>query len=623
MSSNRQLAAIMFTDIVGYTSLMGKDENAAYQLLKKNRKLQRPLIERHGGKWLKELGDGVLASFQTISDAVYCAIEIQRRCIEDTDLKLRIGIHQGEVIVEDEDVFGDGVNIASRLEPLAPAGGIYISESVYRNIQNKKGIKAEYVGEEALKNVEHPIRIYKIDVQTSEVVIPDSTTQKPVPKVIARSTAWRKPAFIIPLVVIILVVAYLVYTNLGRREDPAELSEREITDKSIAVLPFVNMSNDPDQEYFSDGLSEELLNLLAKIPELKVIGRTSSFSFKGKNEDLREIGRKLGVSYLMEGSVRKSGDKIRVTAQLINAADGSHLWSDIYNRELVEIFTVQDEIAAKVVDQLKISIPGLVESTPEVKNMEAYYLLLEANYIKHQPRSFEKRIQLMEHAIELDSSDARLWAGLADAYTTRVGNHIVRRERAEKAREAAEKAIALDRDNATAHYVLGGILRSFYWDWENAEKEFRMAEELSSEYTGARAAIYMTFGMWDEAIAAAKKGIEVDPVNPSNWRMLGSQYLFVGRPGEAIKPLKKALELNPNWDYPWIVLGMAYYDLQQFEKAIEALDHVQDRKLPILLSNLEKTYYSMGNISESEKYFQELLKNDGEVDNSIQDSVNC
>ena len=162
--AQRRLAAIMFTDIVGYTALMGKDEAAAFELLKKNRKIQRPLIEKRGGKWLKEIGDGALVSFQTISDAVYCAIEIQRKCEEETDLKLRIGIHQGEVMVEDQDVFGDGVNIASRLESLAPSGGIYVSESVYRNIQNKKGVKADYVREEILKNVDHPVRIYEIDM---------------------------------------------------------------------------------------------------------------------------------------------------------------------------------------------------------------------------------------------------------------------------------------------------------------------------------------------------------------------------------------------------------------------------------------------------------------------------
>jgi tetratricopeptide (TPR) repeat protein len=351
-----------------------------------------------------------------------------------------------------------------------------------------------------------------------------------------------------------------------------------------------------------------------------VIGRTSSFSFKGKNEDLREIGGKLGVSYLMEGSVRKSGDKIRITAQLINAADGSHLWSDIYDRELVEIFATQDEIAAKVVDQLRISIPGLVASMPVTKNMEAYNLLLEANYIAHQPGSKEKRILLMERAIGLDSSDARLWAGLADTYMTWSwgGNRVVRRERVEKAREAAEKAIALDHDNAKAHFLLGGILSAFYWDWENAEKELRMAEELNSEYSGVRAGIYMTFGRWDDAIAAMKERIEVDPVNPGAWWQLGRIYLSAGRPEEAIQPLKKALELNPNFDAFWIGLGRAYYDLQQYEKAIEALDHVQNHKNPRLLAYLEMTYYAMGNISESDIYFQELLKNDGEIDNSLQ-----
>jgi TolB-like protein len=415
----------MFTDIVGYTALMGENESKAYQLLKKNRQVQKPLIEKHGGKWLKEIGDGVLASFQTITDAVYCAVEIQRKCEAETDLKLRIGIHLGEVIVEEGDVFGDGVNIASRLETMAPAGGIYVSESVYRNIENKKGIRAKFVKEENLKNVKHPIKIYEIDVQASVVVIPDVPTIETASEVKTRPIGWIKPVFIIPLIVLVVLAAYLVYKNVGKNKDTTEISEQENREKSIAVLPFANMSDDPDQEYFSDGLSEELLNLLAKIPELKVIGRTSSFSFKGKNEDLREIGRKLGVSYLLEGSVRKSGDKIRVTAQLINAADGSHLWSDIYDRELEEVFAIQDEIATKVVDQLKISIPGLLERTPVVKNVEAYNLILEANYIAPQPDSFDKQIALVERAIALDSSDARIWAELAKVYHWRWGGIIL------------------------------------------------------------------------------------------------------------------------------------------------------------------------------------------------------
>jgi TolB-like protein/cytochrome c-type biogenesis protein CcmH/NrfG len=608
----------MFTDIVGYTALMGENESKAYQLLKKNRQVQKPLIEKHGGKWLKEIGDGVLASFQTITDAVYCAVEIQRKCEAETDLKLRIGIHLGEVIVEEGDVFGDGVNIASRLETMAPAGGIYVSESVYRNIENKKGIRAKFVKEENLKNVKHPIKIYEIDVQASVVVIPDVPTIETASEVKTRPIGWIKPVFIIPLIVLVVLAAYLVYKNVGKNKDTTEISEQENREKSIAVLPFANMSDDPDQEYFSDGLSEELLNLLAKIPELKVIGRTSSFSFKGKNEDLREIGRKLGVSYLLEGSVRKSGDKIRVTAQLINAADGSHLWSDIYDRELEEVFAIQDEIATKVVDQLKISIPGLLERTPVVKNVEAYNLILEANYIAPQPDSFDKQIALVERAIALDSSDARIWAELAKVYHWRWGgNHIDRSERAEKARKASEKAIALDVNNAMGHWVLGKILWAFYWDWENAEKELIIAEELSTEYIGARAELYQSFGRWEEAISAGKQKIEVNPIDPTLWWLLGFIYLNAGDPERAIPNLERALELNPSYPTPWIELGWAYCQLGRFELVLETLNHVQDRENGRLKDLLGRSYYALGNIAESDLFFQELIESDGEVDNSI------
>ncbi len=234
---SRQLAAIMFTHIVGYTKLMGEDEEAAFELLEKNRLVQRPIIERFNGRWLKEIGDGVLASFSTVSEAVYCAKAIQEACLKEDHLKLRIGIHQGEVVFEGEDVFGDGVNIASRLEPLAPIGGILVSESVFRNIENKKGIDASFVKEETLKNVKHPVRIYEV--------------------------------------------------RTGTIESPAT----QQIEKSIAVLPFLNMSTDPEQAFFSDGISEEIINAIVQLPDLKVVGRTSSFSFKGVNEDLRTVGR--------------------------------------------------------------------------------------------------------------------------------------------------------------------------------------------------------------------------------------------------------------------------------------------------------------------------------------------
>jgi len=411
--------------------------------------------------------------------------------------------------------------------------------------------------------------------------------------------------------ILILGLAYFFYNNQIRVAENVEIN------KSIAVLPFVNMSNDQEQEYFSDGLSEELLNLLAKIPELRVIGRTSSFSFKGKNEDLRIIGEKLGVSYLLEGSVRKSGDDIRITAQLILAEDGSHLWSETYDRQMIDVFAVQDEIASEVVDQLKLSIPGLA-STPVSKNVEAYNLFLEANYIRQQrlPGHQEKRIQLMEQAIGLDSTDARLLAGLAESYLFWEGSHTLRTERAAKARVFAERAIALEETNAAGHFVLGRILHSHYWDWENAEKEYKRAEELSPEFTGATAFLYATFGQWDEAIAAEKKRIEVDPINSWRWRGLGHTYILAGRPEEAISPLKRALELNPNYGTPWLEMGWAYRLMGQYEKALEMFDHV-DRESVRLKSQFFNLYYDMENISESNLYLEKMIEMEGEIDMSL------
>ena len=264
MSSTRQLAAIMFTDIVGYTALMGEDEQQAFEILRKNRQLQKPLIEQYNGKWIKELGDGVLVSFPTVTDAVLCATEIQKTCNRDCEFKLRIGIHQGEVIFEDDDVFGDGVNIASRIQAIAPIGGIWISEAVYNNVSNKKEINTKFVREEILKHVKEPVRIY--EVIASE----------------------PKQGSIVSI-----------------QNEPKRSSE-----KSIAVLPFVNMSSDPEQEYFSDGLTEDIITDLSHLEKLLVISRSSMMTFKGTNKKIKEIATEVNAQYVLEGSVRKAGNNL-------------------------------------------------------------------------------------------------------------------------------------------------------------------------------------------------------------------------------------------------------------------------------------------------------------------------
>ncbi|MBL7870747.1 MAG: adenylate/guanylate cyclase domain-containing protein [Cyclobacteriaceae bacterium] len=268
MSQSRQLAAVIFTDIVGYTALMGCDDKNALAILKKNRALQKPIIEEFNGRWIKELGDGVMASFSTAADAVYAAIKIQETCSLSNDFKLKIGIHLGGVLFENDDVYGDGVNIAARIQAAAKSGCIFISKTVHHNISNKSEIKSQFVKEEKLKKVSQPVRMYQVLFEGGKAI----EAQKPV-------TA--------------------------------------LAENSTAVLLFENMSNDAEQEFFSDGITEEIINVLAQVPGLKVIGRTSSFAFKWKNMDLKVIGGQLNLTHLLEGSVRRAGNKLRKTVQLI------------------------------------------------------------------------------------------------------------------------------------------------------------------------------------------------------------------------------------------------------------------------------------------------------------------
>ncbi len=531
MSQTRQLAAIMFTDIVGYTALMGYDEQKAFELLNKNRLLQKPIIEEYNGRWIKELGDGVMASFNTVSDAVNTAIKIQQSCNAAKDFQLRIGIHLGEVVFENDDVFGDGVNIAARIQALATPGGIWISESVHNNVTNKIDIDTEFVKTEQLKNVKEPVRIYQVKAQGVEAPEPViSITEKFVP-------TESKPL------------------------------------KSIAVLPFVNMSNDKEQEYFSDGLSEELLNLLAKIPELKVIGRTSSFSFKGKNEDLRIIAEKLGVTHLLEGSVRKDGNRIRVTAQLIKGADGSHLWSDIYDRDLKEIFKLQDEIAKAVVLQLKLKLlktPGSASG-----NVEAYNLILQGNYFydKLDKDNLAKAVDFYYQAISIDSTNARTWGKLAKAFSRQAWqNYIPRNMGREKAREAAMKAIALDKDLPDGYIQLGAQKMYEDFDWKGAEELYQKALTLDPDNVDLLSRIgdglYVATGRWEEAIRVMKKCLELDPLTPLNYMGMGDIITHDGRPEEAIAYFKKALELNPQFQRAHMYLGRNYILLGKPEMAL-------------------------------------------------------
>jgi len=536
MPQSRQLAAIMFTDIVGYTALMGDDEEKAFEFLKKNRALQKPIIEQYNGRWIKELGDGVMASFNTVSDAINAAVKIQQACTAAKDFQLRIGIHLGEVVFEDDDVFGDGVNIAARLQSLATIGSIWISDSVQKNISNKKDIQTKFIKTETLKHVQEPVGIYEVIInQTPEQSLPNKDFQK------------------------------------------------KVLEKSIAVLPFVNMSADPENEYFSDGISEEILNALTRVEGLQVIARTSSFSFKGKNEDIRQIGTKLGVSHILEGSVRKSGKKIRITAQLINTSDGYHIWSEVYDSDLEDIFEVQDEISLKILNRLKENFAETKKSEPIIKapteNLDAYNFYLKGRYHwnKSNPEDIIKAIKNFEEAIGIDPQFAPPYCALSYCYSFMGSAGLIPPTEAyPKAKESTLKAIELDPDNAESHLSLATIQFFHNWDFEGAEKSLNKALSLclnSSLINQVHGWFLIAKGDFEKAIDKMKQALILDPLSLPLIGNLADAYGFAGRYIEALEQYDKAIEMDSRFRRAFEGKGMLYLTLGEFDKAIENLEH--------------------------------------------------
>ena len=572
MPQSRQLAAIMFTDIVGYTALMGNDEQHAFTLLNKNRQLQKPIITEFNGRWIKELGDGTMASFNTVSDAVNAAIKIQEACNTANDFQLRIGIHQGEVVFENDDVFGDAVNIAARIQAAASPGCIFISETVNHNISNKKEIKTQFIKEEILKNVSQPVKMYQVIFAGSEIIVP-----------------------VIPAATVI--------------------------ENSIAVLPFANMSSDPEQEFFSDGISEEIINILAQMPNLKVIGRTSTFVFKGKNVDLRWLGEQLNASYILEGSVRKAGNKLRITAQLIKAADGYHLYSEKFDRELDDIFAIQDEISLAILNAIKIKLFGAEKKSVLKKytdNVEAYQLYLQGRFHmnKFTPDGFMKAIEYFDAAITIDSTYAIALADKAFCYTNLYDfGWQTDKKNMSQALEAAQKAIRFDDEIAESHLEIGRI--KLHWDWKINEAKMSFEKVLAINPNNAQAHIQLGFcnmflGNNDRAMEHARIAESLDPFSLLNRYYICGIQIYTAHFDELLKNGKKMNDLEPNFPGGYAAVGVAMTNtgyvkeaLAEFEKAVKLQNST------LTLSNLGFFYGMMGEKAKALEVI-EKMKNIGE-----------
>jgi adenylate cyclase len=528
----RKLAAIWSADVKGYSRLMGEDEVATVQTLTAYRDVMARFIREHRGRVVDAPGDNLLAEFASAVDAVACAAALQREFKErnalvpvSRRLEFRIGLNLGDVIVDSERIYGDGVNIAARVEGLADPGGIAISGTVYDQVKGKLPLAYEALGEHVVKNIKEPIRVYRVPLEPSPVRPAGDTGSS------AGRTPRRRVALLGGLVALILVAGVAAWSFSSRSRDTA----LALPDKpSIAVLPFVNMSGDAGQEYFSDGMTEDLITGLSKLSGLFVIARNSVFLYKGKPVKPAQVSQELGVRYVLEGSVRKAGNRVRITAQLIDATTGYHVWAERYDRDLQNVFALQDEVTEKIVTMLAVKLTDPEKqrlARTRTGNLEAYDLVLRGlEYDRRTtPEANAEARKLFTQAVELDPDSGEAYQALGWNYLKAWQMQWSRDpETLERAFELAERAIARDDSLAGCHTLLSQVL---LW-----KKEY------------------------ERAIAEAERAVVLSPSDADGYETLAEVLAWSGRADEAIGHIKRAMRLNPQYPFFYLwTLGHAYY----------------------------------------------------------------
>jgi TolB-like protein/class 3 adenylate cyclase/Tfp pilus assembly protein PilF len=595
---NRQLTAIMFADMVGYTALMQEDESRAKAHRDRNREVLTHRVGEHEGRILQYYGDGALSTFQSAIGAVEAAIAVQTDLQSPPQVPVRIGVHTGDVVHDEDGVFGDGVNLAARIQGLSVPGGVLISEKVYDEVKNQTSIATRSMGPFALKNVKRPMEVWAVTNQG--LAVPDPATMG------SRPTQCRN---------------------------------------SVAVLPFMNMSPDPENEFFSDGITEELINALTRINGLQVTARTSSFAFKGKNEDVRAIAAELGVATVLEGSVRRAGDRVRITAQLINAEDGYHLFSKNYDRELLDLFQTQDEIAETIAAELESrfgpagigcdfregslvtehqaaaeeEVPADEDDHTEERDRAGERETLEARTggdevggrggidevadsgLRHKhhfhdaeayteflkgiqrfsqwtPESSRAAIRHFERAVELDPSCALPHSGMANAYTfLAASGHLPGDIAYARAKEEARKGLELEEGVAEAHAAMATVLFFHDWDFQGAYKHFQKALTLTpgSAHLRRLYALYLNAtGDHQAAVDELEWALEMDPLSSPIRTALGEALMKCGRFGEAANHFRSVLELAPEFRKAREMLGWALLAMDRPEEGLREWEEI-------------------------------------------------
>jgi len=532
--SERRLAAIMFTDVVGYAAATQKNEVLALEQLEEYRTILRGFFDRHGGREIKTIGDAILVEFASALGAVRCATEIQRSLYSHNQglprerrILTRIGIHLGDVISKGADVYGDAVNIASRIEPLAEPGGICVSQQVYDHVRNKDDIKSARLGPRELKNISSPVDLYKI--------LP----------------SWE-------------------------REERAAVTR----DKTrLAILPLANIGRDPENEYFADGLTEELISTVSRLKGLAVTSRTSVMKYKNSPKGMPEVGEELGVGTVLEGSVRKGGSKVRIAVQLIDVHNDKHLWSQSYDREIQDVFAIQSDIAQNVASALELQL--LAEERGQIErkatdDVEAYTMYLKGRFYwnERNPDSVRKAMSYFEKAIARDSRFALAYVGSADCYLILDDQGVLDPKEAQpKAKSQLDAALKLDDRLAEAHASLANLLMH-RWDWSGAEAEYKRAIELNPNYVAAHhwySLLLAHLGRLEEALGEIRVALRLDPVSPIVNTNLALRLAEAGRFDESVEQFKRTLALEPNFGIAHAHLGGIYLTMSKFDEAIAEL----------------------------------------------------
>ena len=534
---DRRLSAIMFTDMVGFTGMAQRNETLAMELLEEQRGLVRPFLARFRGREVKTMGDAFLVEFASASEAVKCAVAIQTAMKEENQRRaperrivVRIGVHLGDVIHVGDDVAGDAVNVASRIEPLAPPGGVCVTGQVYESVLNKVECRFEALGSPQLKNVASPVAVYRV-------------------------------------------------AGLGEAAPPRPAERAARLEDRIAVLPLVNISQDKGDEYFADGMTEELISSVSRAQGLRVIARTSVMRYKGTNKSVSEIGRELGVGSVLEGSVRKAGDRVRITVQLVAAADEEPKWSQEYDRQISDVFAIQSDIAQKVADALRMRVLGLPVGGDgrRTANPEAYvaYLRGRQAWNRRTQEGLKTAIGFFEKSLAEDPGYAKAYTGLADSYATlALLEAMAPHEAYPKAKDAVSKALALDPRLAEAHTSLGLIRFQYDWDWRGAEEEFLEAISINPSYAPAHhffADYLKAMGRFDEALAEIERAHELDPLSLAINTGVGHVLYLSRQYDRAIEQYKKAVDLDPTVMATHVWFGRPYLEKGMYPEAISEL----------------------------------------------------